>query len=720
LDIRSPNQVNTRRRVQIFVALSLALLALAVGRLAQMQLPANSAIQAEITALKRQRAKSQQFKTLRGKILDRQGNVLATDTPQFQISINYQLTKYWDARILRVMHDRALEGSDPLALDKLYEEVTAKRDQIERVVKDCTKFGVTERYVSNRIKSINNGIWNSRAFLAWYRNGPDPNFVASYGKPAHLVPARDALTAFARQVPDPNERGRMIVAVDDVPEVNEDYFLADLRTEDDIFTAQMEFMDINDVQIVSKGKRHYPYGPAAAQTIGWVGLATQPSDIKVFEHDRLASYLPDDICGKQPGVEYACEAILRGRRGELVRDIDDKLVRSTETQFGRDVRLTLDIDLQDYIETCLTDPSLNPTYYESPMSAVVIEVESGDILALVSLPSFDLNRVQENYSDLIQDSNRPLINRTINKQYPPGSSVKPIIFVAAMEDGKVTPDEVISCPAEPAKAGFPNCWIYKQNKAGHDWSWQNNARNAIKGSCNIYFSHIADRLEPSELQRWLYTFGYGHRVPVAYPKPPDDLPLRRLRQAPGCISTKIPTQRVTSPNDLPVLYERERPYFGIGQGNLRATPLQVANSYATLARGGHYKPPRLFLAPTPLVAADANETRDLGLSAKTLQVVRDGMNAVVNESGGTAQEAFIDSGLAKCGVRVRGKTGSTEGPEHAWFAGYAEDEKGIKIAVAIVIEGGQHGSSDAAPLASKILQLCVLTGYIGNAESLGQ
>ncbi len=717
MDIRSPNQVNTRRRVQIFVTLSLLLLMIAIGRLAQMQLPANSAIQAEITRLKRQRAQSQQFKTLRGKILDRHGKELATDTPQFQISINYQLTKYWDVRVRKAMHNLAENKSDPMALDKLYDEITAKRDQIKQIIQDCMKFGVTERYINDRIRNINNVIWSNRAFLAWYRNGPDPNFVAACGIPAYNIPARLALPEFERQVPDPNERNRMILAVDDIPEVNDDYLLVDLRTDDDIFTAQMEFIDINDIHIVSKGRRFYPYGHAAAQTIGWVGLATQPSDIEVFEHDRLASYLPDDVCGKQPGIEYACEAILRGRRGELVRDIDDKLVRSTETQFGRDVQLTLDIELQRYIEAYLTEPSLNPVYYESPMSVAVIEIRTGDILALVSLPTFDLNRVQENYAELINDDNRPLINRALNKQYPPGSSIKPIILVAALQEGKVTPDEPISCPAKPAPSGWPNCMIYRINhQACHDYLWTNNARNAIKGSCNIYFSHIADRLEPTELQQWLYAFGYGHRIPMAYPKPPDALPLRRLRQAPGCISSKISTQRVTSPNDLPVLYERERPYFGIGQGNLRATPLQVANSYATLARGGHHKPPRLFLAPTPLAGVDSNDTTDLNISPTALQVVGDGMHAVVNEPHGTAYNAFSDSGLSKYGVHVRGKTGSTEDPENAWFAGYVEDDEGAKIALTVVIEGGQHGSSDAAPLACKIIQLCVLTRYVGTAE----
>ena len=109
-----------------------------------------------------------------------------------------------------------------------------------------------------------------------------------------------------------------------------------------------------------------PTGPAAAQTIGWVGPATQPRDVKLFEDDPLASYLKGEVCGREDGVEYVCESILRGRRGEIVYDIDRQLVRETETEFGQDVQLTLDIELQKQIEQRLTDPKINPQYYPGP------------------------------------------------------------------------------------------------------------------------------------------------------------------------------------------------------------------------------------------------------------------------------------------------------------------------------------------------------------------
>ncbi|MBA7649983.1 Peptidoglycan D,D-transpeptidase MrdA [subsurface metagenome] len=141
-------------------------------------------------------------------------------------------------------------------------------------------------------------------------------------------------------------------------------------------------------------------------------------------------------------------------------------------------------------------------------------------------------------------------------------------------------------------------------------------------------------------------------------------------------------------------------------------PLQVANAMAAIARGGLYKPPRLF-------TDDANEPKfasiDLNISKQTLDVIHNGMSAVVNEVGGTAYNEFAPSGLARQGINVYGKTGSTEQPDNAWFAGFATDGAGRGIAIAVVVEGGQHGSSDAGPLARDIIQFCIEAGYIGDA-----
>ena len=232
----------------------------------------------------------------------------------------------------------------------------------------------------------------------------------------------------------------------------------------------------------------------------------------------------------------------------------------------------------------------------------------------------------------------------------------------------------------------------------------NNAKNAIKGSCNIYFSRLAERIDPVVLQRWLYNFGYGRKALQNFASVAANGD-RNLRQAKG----QIADSPAKNPDEIPPLANDERRWFGIGQGNLRATPVQVADAMATIARGGIYKAPRLF-------AEDADAPVDspaLEISQQTLNLVREGMRAVIEEQGGTAHEEFANAGFTSQGIRVYGKTGSTEKPEHAWFAGFAEDASGRSIAVAVLVEGGKHGASDAAPLARDILRYCVEAGYIG-------
>lgn len=707
------------KRIKVFIAASLLLLVIGVSRLVQMQLLADSSLRDEITALKEQRGRSRQLKTLRGRILDRHGNVLATDIPQFQIAVDYRLTRYCDRRVTEGM--KLLDEnnrSNPSGYD-LINEIDTRSDDISRIVENCTKFGVSKEEIAARIQRENNKMWNLRTFLAWLRNDPDPNIIAEYAPRVDRIPLPVAKADFKRRHPDARERAKRIMRVDDLREMYEPMPLLELKTEDDIFAAQLEFMDINDVDIIPKGERQYPYGSVASQTIGWVGAATQERDKTLFEDDPLAQYLEGEICGRQPGVEYACEQVLRGRRGELVYDIDRKLVRHKETEFGKDVQLTLDIELQQQIETYLRDPMENSNA-DANMAAVVIDVPSGDILALVSLPTFNCNRVGADYAELISDSNHPLLNRAIAQHYPPGSSIKPVVLIAGLETGVITPDRVISCPSHAPPSGWPKCWIYRDYGIGHDEQWNNNARNAIKGSCNVYFSHLANEIEPDVLQSWFFRFGYGHALPLACPiLDPNDPVRRQLRQVPGQIAstTVARTAKIESVDDLPELQKGHRPLFGIGQSNFRATPLQVANAFATLARGGRAIPPRLFLAPKSLTDQERQEPVDLQISSATLQTVYEGMDAVVNEPGGTAHKDFPWRVLAQQGVKVLGKTGSTERPYHAWFAGFAQDQEGAKVAFAIVVEGGAHGSSDAAPLAGIIVQLCVDKGYVGAALS---
>jgi len=713
------------KRIKIFIIFSVLLLTICLLRLTQMQMLPDSSVQDDIAELRK--GLSRQLKTVRGKILDRNDIVIATDEAQFQLCINYKLSCFLDERVRQAIRLKAAGQSQRAGIStpllRADKELQAKHEDLQQIIEKCTYFGLERRDIKEKIEKINDKVWNLRTFLAWARNGPDQKIIEKYNGRISNVPLSEAVADFEKKFPDNNDRLLLISRVNDIPEINKSKPLLVLETDDDVFTAQLEFLNVDGVRILPNEQRFYPFGTVAAQTIGWVGLATQEQDKELFENDRLLTYLGGELCGREDGVEYICETILRGRRGEHNFDIDQQLISKTETQFGNNVSLTLDIELQQRIENYLADYEHDPSCGPG-MAAVIIDVATGDILAMVSMPVFDLNSARYDYDALANDPNKPLINRAINEQYPPGSSIKPLILIAGLEAGLITPDKIISCPAKKFPKSWPSCWLYNRYGAGHDDRWENNARNAIKGSCNVYFSQLADKIDPLVLQQWLFKFGYGRNILFPPPSIANAEISRNFRQLPGVISNTIPAAAISSFEQVPPLSKSERRWFGIGQGNLRVTPLQVANAMAVIARGGFYKNPRLIVESPQepeSTSTSSNENREpsiyLNISPQTLDVVYEGMSAVVNESGGTAYQEFepILASLAEQGTKVYGKTGSTEEPEVAWFAGFAEDTAGGSIAIAVVVEGGQHGSSDAAPLASKIIQFCNELGYIGKS-----
>jgi penicillin-binding protein 2 len=321
--------------------------------------------------------------------------------------------------------------------------------------------------------------------------------------------------------------------------------------------------------------------------------------------------------------------------------------------------------------------------------------------------------------NLVNNPRNPLLNRALRAHYPPGSVIKPLIAIVGLESGIITPTEIISCPPQPPPAGWPSCLAQSRSHACHDWWWDgqggNIARNAIKGSCNIYFSRLAERIPTNVLQRWLFRFGYGRQIALTQPLLSMYEPgfqLRTLRQAPGQIASRQPhdLDRIFSLLQTGPLNPGDRRLAGIGQGPIRVTPLQVANSIATLARNGQFLPPRLFKTDSSIPA----KSIDLEISPTTLALVLDGMYACVNETNGTARSAFAETYFKEQGIQIYGKTGSTEGPENAWFAGFAKDAYGHCIALAVVVEGGQSGSHDAAPLGREMIQFCLNHKYLSS------
>ena len=653
--------------------------------------------------------------TVRGSILDRNGQVLAIDRPVFWLHINYRLSRLLDERFRRAYILLEVEkGASPKEAEvEFHEKYAVDVARLNEIIDKCAEFmGCPVQEAAEEIQAINDRIWRSREFYAWSDNCRDSTLRQQY----RYVPQRKAIEEFEERF-DAEERLKLAGKSDRL-EMYDPQPLFKLDDEQ-VARAVREFIDIKEIEILAESTRDYPFGSAACQIIGWVGRLG-PDDGELFANDKYLRYLDNEVLGKS-GVEKVCEVILRGRRGEITYDKSHNVVAYTEAQFGRDVRLSLDIELQQTIKTFLGDANLNPNS-DKYIGAVVLDVATGDVLAMVSTPVYDLNTVGQNYRNLASDSDgRPFLNKALAEHYPPGSTIKPILLVAALEEGKLSVAETISCPSQRAPKGWPNCPILLNHGVGHDIRQDegisNIARNAIRYSCNVFFSHVANRLDPKVFQRRFFDFGYGHQIlpgPFGTRRFAEGLgegKNRFLREAGGYLSSDVSPGRVTEVDDLGPLRRGDLKQFGVGQHNFRATVLQVANAAAVIARGGIYKSPRLFLNDSD---SSNGEQVDLGISKNTLDVVRDGMRAVVTERHGTGVEAFEGTDLDQRDVKVFGKTGSTQDPaKNAWFMGFAEDSAQRAISFALVIEGGQSGSQDAAPLVRKIIEFCNEAGYIG-------
>ena len=688
------------RRLKIFVALCICVLLVALVRLATLQVfnVEQARRQTELLRV----LPPETLATVRGKILDRNDRTLALDRPAFSLYISYELTRHADPRwqeghiLRRLTQDTPRPQVEAKLQERWAQSVRMLQDAVELA---AHLGGVQREEIEARIEGINDRIWELARYIWWRRQHPEASMAEYRQQRETISPVQ-------------------IVQVD-LREMEEFYPLIELPDEQALLNAQLELIHFEGLSLRPEAQRAYPYATAACQILGWVAPG-RAEEMQLFEDDEYRRYLEGEVLGKD-GLEKAYEPVLRGRRGRVVYDKDGNELSRTDPEYGTNVRLTLDIELQQQIERLLQNPQTNPNA-SSPCAAAVLDGATNDILALVSTPVFDLNTIRRDYGRLINDPQQALLNRALESNYPPGSTAKPLVLLFGLEEGVIQPNEIISCPITNPPAGWPRCLLQRQGSC-HDWRWENEggniARNAIRGSCNVYFAQLAHRLSGRTLQSWFFKLGFGQDIlKLDYPGDfleanPQFANLKpRIRQAHGSLVAGIQTQPADSPDDLPPLVDWERKFWGIGQGNLRATVLQAANALAAVARNGIYKSPRLVFDETDWF--NEQYQRRLSLSDRSLQTVRDGMAAVVNKPGGSAYRIFHDSELFRRGLKIYGKTGSTERPEHAWFECFAEDQAGRIIIAVVLVEGGSRGSDDAAPLGHSILTLCNEAGYIGN------
>ncbi len=469
------------------------------------------------------------------------------------------------------------------------------------------------------------------------------------------------------------------------------------------------------VQISETYLRNYDQGVLASQILGYVSeIGPEQLEAKADQ-----GYRAGDRIG-QTGIEAAYDTYLRGVRGEG-RVLVDALGRITsEREFsqmpeaGDNIRLTIDADLQRTAEDALAY-GVRLAHDQGEWAAnggalVAMDVNSGEILALASNPTFDpdvyVGRVEEKDLQRLasKNANLPTMNRAVAGAYPPGSTFKPFVALAAMESGLLRSDEVIQCTGEEVIDGqtFSNWDPYKNEPM--------TVSTALANSCDTFFYNVGVRFyqrKDSPLQRWSRSMGFGSGTGI------DVGP-----EAPGLVPTPA-WRRRTFKTEIDKLWTSgDSVQLAIGQGDLLVSPLQMTRGYSMIANGGKLVEPHLVKSveepraegepPVVLRPYTAKPAREIGLDPNTLQVVQGALFDATHASYGTSQHVF--GGFP---VPIAGKTGTAEKfvklpgfsglRDQSWWCGYGPYQK-PEIAVCALIENGGHGGTAAAPVALKVFE----------------
>lgn len=462
----------------------------------------------------------------------------------------------------------------------------------------------------------------------------------------------------------------------------------------DFARINVEAPDLPGILPESGLTRWYPHGMDAAQIIGYVGSASEEE----LDGDPLLA-MPGFKIGKR-GIERNYEALLRGKAGSSRVEVNayGRVIRELDRQeglAGASLALTLDMELQSLVTRRLGEESAG---------VVVMDVDSGEIYVHASTPSYDPNNFtlgisRENWQALLKDPRKPLIDKCVGGQYPPGSTIKMVVALAALHHGVIGPDKTIYCNGKHRYGdNVWHCW----EKRGHGAL---SMVDAIARSCDVYFYTIAEQLGIDRIAAWLGEFGIGQVFG-----------LESGGESKGLVPT--PGWKIATTGQ-PWL-GGETLNVGIGQGALLSTPLQLAVMTARLANGGRKVEPRLIHSVNggpPGNALTADWPR-IDLDPAHLALVRTGMEKVFEYRG----TAYM-SRLKGEGQSMAGKTGTaqvrriTEAQRdqnlkqedrpwrerhHGWVVAHAPVDR-PKYACAVLIEHGGGGSSAAAPVARDVM-----------------
>ena len=477
-------------------------------------------------------------------------------------------------------------------------------------------------------------------------------------------------------------------------------------TEEEVARFAVNRFRFPGFEIKARLFRSYPQGELASHAIGYIGRIND-ADVKRIEVQALtANYKGTDHIGKL-GIEGAYEKELHGVTGSEQVEIDagGRAIRAlsrSEPLSGNNLVVTLDLKLQKIAEDAFQD-------YKGAL--VAIDPKTGEVLALVSRPGFDPNLFvdgidPQNWDALNNSPDKPLNNRALRGQYPPGSTIKPFMALAALEYKKRSPEFTISDPGYFALAGVPH--RYRDwKKEGHGMV---NMHKSIVISCDTYYYGLANELGIDSIHRFLSGFGFGAPTGI---------------DIDGELAGLAPSQEWKQKRFKQKWYAGDTVSVGIGQGYMLATPLQLAAATATIANNGVPVHPRLLKA---VQDSKTQETRELGPSISRdavavkpehIALVRAAMIDVTRPGGtmaaagaGASYAIAAKTGTAqvvgmKQGEKYDEKRLKQEHWDHALLIAFAPADD-PRIALAILVENGKHGGSTAGPIARQVFDYYLL------------
>src|SRR3989339_97834 len=596
----------------------------------------------------------------RGKILDRNGNVLVTNKLAFDLFITpsiYLKPKILPGNKIAVRNSISSNSGNSKVIDSDTEEDSFQREIIQRL---SNLMKVKFDDISSKIKTIQQRI------LSQAETRPErekKRFIKQQYRNRYKIFSGLTLA--------------QAVQVESHPEI---------------------FRGFSVSETIS---RNYLYNDLACHIIGYTGPIWKEEYDRFVENGYFDDILNPEIdentyqalidMGEfkntfigRSGIERMHNRLLTGRYGVRMSEYDfatkqkDELSR-TESIPPTDIMLTIDLDLQKKLESALKGKSAG--------AGIVIDVHTGEILAMASAPSFDSNRLQppvdKQVTEFISKSPlKPLYNRAISGEYPPGSIFKIVTALAALEDGKITPYTPFYCNGHfsPKYKKF-KCWIAEHNREHGSLSLE----DGFKNSCNVFFFHAGQLAGGDAITRWARNMGFGQSTGLDISGEKKG----RVPNSPDDKDTKTGAPKWSLADTL---------NMSIGQGDLMVTPLQIVRMVAAIANGGTLVTPRIIKTDIPSVV-NSQVAQKINISESTLTHIRNGMYKVVHSTGGTANGSGVRN------FPAAGKTGTAEvwgKKSHAWFAGFAPFDK-PQFAFVVVVEYGGKGSEVSAPIVAAFL-----------------